>query len=752
MAISVACDRTIVNTTGGDAESYTNWTETAAWTTAGVIDGDMYIQGSNCIGARASAAAGPVEAAFWSHLTTGTANLDLTGFNIYFWIKCITLPSMNTRAKGGIRLSISSTAAVALDATAPWTTLPWRGITDSNQWFLTGSDFETTSGWVCYVVDPFSTPDFVRNTPVMTSVDRIGIAVDALQVVGAGSFKPKNILWDYIAYGSKLTITGSTGTFQDIFVLDSTGANQYGMLRKSSGIFLGGGKLVFGTTGQTAVTTFTDTKQTLVWQDMRVAPGFYEIQLAGAASFATTMTLGTYSGGLTSGGCTIRGVGLDTRRLIAPVIVSGGTTYVVGDILTVVGGTYTTQATLRVHAVSGGVITAITMETAGSYSVPPTGTLTVTDARNSSATFTATVAGGSIWTLTCGAANTVTNLYGCSFSELKTATFGASDTLRGNTFDNFGNIVATGTLIDSCTFQNLRTTTPISATYAVDAVTTVPTLTNCKFVNCATALRWPMAMNPDGKLDGTEFISGGTGHAIEFTGAATSRTLTNVTFSGYSGTSTNAAIYVNTSAGSMTLTIAGSGTDITGMVRVAAGVTVTVVAGTKTVTVSVVDVDGAPVTGTNVFLRTAETGIFPYLGSVTSITRSGTTATVTHTAHGMATDDKVLFAGITDKVSDNAVFTITKTGDNTYTYTTTNSGSTAYTGTITATFVFLKGLANTGTDSNQISMSRSIPSSQSVVGWARKGSGAPNYKSGAIAGTVSSSANSAFSAVMISDD
>lgn len=752
MAITVASDRTIVNATGGDAESYTNWTETVAWTTAGVIDGDMFLQGSNCIGARASASGAGVSTVFWSHLTTGTANLNLTGFHLFFWIKCITLASTDTRARGGVGISISSTAAVALDATAPWTTLPWRGITDSSQWFVSGNDFDTTSGWVCYVVDPFSTPDFSRNTPVMTSVDRIGIRAGMLQAVGAGSFKPKNFLWDYISYQTKLTITGSTGTFQDIFNADATTANQYGILRKSSGVFLGGGKLVFGTTGQSAPCVFTDTVQTLVWQDFRVASGFYEIQLVGNTTpNVTTVTLGTYSGGLTSGGCTIRGVGLDTRRLIAPVIVGGGTTYVVGDILTVVGGTFTTAAQFEVYAVSGGVITAIVMRTAGSYSVPPTGTLTVTDARNSSATFTATVVGGSIWTLTASAANQTLNIYGSTLSEMLSASLASTTTWRGNVITNSGTVTANGSLIDNCTFQDLRTTTPISATYQVDAVTTVPTITNCQFVNCATALRWPIAFDPNGKLDGTTFISGGTGHAIEFTGAATDRTLTNVTFTGYSGTSTNAAVFVNIATGSMTLTIGGTGTDLTGLVR-SAGASVTVVAGTKTVTVSVVDVDGAAVTGSNVFLRTAASGALPYLSSITSITRSGTTATVTQTAHGMLTSDKVLLAGITDKVEDNAVQTITFIDANSYSYTTTDSGSTSYTGTKTATFVYLKGNATGGAGSNTISLTRSISTSQSAIGWARKSTSAPYYKPGPISGTVSSAADTSFTATMVLDE
>lgn len=757
MAITVASDRTIINATGGDCESLTNWTATVNWDSVHVLDNDSYIQGSNAIGARCSAAAGPVEVVRWDHLTT-TSSFDLTtGVHLYFWIKCISLPGMDTRERGGIGLSLSSDAAVALDTTAPWGTIPWEGLANSKQWYLTGSNFEGTSGWVCYVVDPTSTPDFAIGTAVMTSVDRIGIRAAATSVIGGGAFKPHNVLWDYIAYATKLTITGSTGTFQDIFALDSATASQFGILGKTNGVYLGGGKLVFGTTGQSAPCILTDTKQTLVWQDFRVASGFYEIQLVGNTTpNVTTVTLGAYSGGLTSGGCTIRGVGLDTRRLIKPVIVSGGTTYVVNDILTVVGGTFTTAAQFEVWAVSGGVITAIVMKTAGSYSVPPTGTLTVTDARNNSATFTATVAGGSIWTLTASAANQTLNIYGSTLSEMLSAALASTTVWRGNTITNSGTITANGTLIDNCIFQDLRTTTPISATYQVDAVTTVPTITNSKFVNCATALRWPIdSFDPNGKLDGTTFISGGTGHAIEFTGTATSRTLTNVTFTGYSGTSTNAAVFVNIATGNMTLTIAGTGTDITGNVRTA-GATVTVVAGAVSVTITAKDVDGVNIQNARVLMLAAAGGPMPYAadtgsmalsidsatakitrasgsfitdgfaanspvtmsgftnggnntskiistvsalevvftsgtGLVTetgngdermqntvTITRSGTTATVTHNAHGMANNDKVQIKGA-DQMDYNGVWSIQNVTANAYDYLLPDTGAGALT-------------------------------------------------------------------------
>lgn len=488
MAISVSTDQLLVNNTGGDAESLTNWTTTAAWSTAPVLDGDSYLQGSNAIGGRASG--GGTATMFWDHLTTGTANLNLTGtgLHVFFWIKAISLPSHDARVRGGLGISISS----GTDVTTLTGTAPWNGIGVSKQWFISGNDFDPTSGWVCYVVDPASTADWTVGSPDMTSVDRIGIRVNMLLAVGAGSFKPHNILWDRVSYGTKLTMTGSTGTFQDIYATDSTTANQFGILTKSNGIFFAAGKLIFGTTGQTSPMVFTDTSQTVVWQDFRVASSFYEIQLVGNTTpNVTTVTLGSYSGGLTANGCIIRGTGLDTQRLIAPVIVSGGTTYVANDILTVVGGTGTVAAQFKVTTVSSGVITGIVMERAGSYSAPPTGTLAVTDARNNSATFTATVVGGSIWTLTASAANQTLNLYGSSFSEMASAALATTTTIRGCTFSNFGTITTNGATIDNTTFQDLRTATPISAVNAVvvSSVTQMSAITSSKFVNAGRAVK-----------------------------------------------------------------------------------------------------------------------------------------------------------------------------------------------------------------------------------------------------------------------
>lgn len=74
--------------------------------------------------------------------------------------------------------------------------------------------------------------------------------------------------------------------------------------------------------------------------------------------------------------------------------------------------------------------------------------------------------------------------------------------------------------------------------------------------------------------------------------------------------------------------------------------------------------------------------------SVTSITRSGTTATVTQTSHGYSTGDWVLIRGATDP-RYNGPFQVTNTGTNTYTITLSADPGASASGTITAQ----KGLA-----------------------------------------------------------
>ena len=121
------------------------------------------------------------------------------------------------------------------------------------------------------------------------------------------------------------------------------------------------------------------------------------------------------------------------------------------------------------------------------------------------------------------------------------------------------------------------------------------------------------------------------------------------------------------------------------------GATVEIV-NNKTVSVSVDDNVGVDLEDARVRLVASTGGDLTPNQSV-SITRSGSTATATQTAHGMATGDEVMIVGA-DQIEYNGYKTITVTGANTYTFTVSGTPDTPATGTITGQAVILRGLTN----------------------------------------------------------
>lgn len=245
-------------------------------------------------------------------------------------------------------------------------------------------------------------------------------------------------------------------------------------------------------------------------------------------------------------------------------------------------------------------------------------------------------------------------------------------------------------------------------------------------------------------LNNTNFVQGGAGHAIEIDTAG-DYTFTNLDFSGYGAdASDSAAIDVTAASGTVNITISGGSTPT----YKTAGATVNIIANAVTVEVTVTDISGSPIESARVFLAASNgTGPFPYEESVT-ISNSGTTATVTHTAHGLSTNDKVWIQGASHW-QNNGAFQVTVNNANEYTYTLPGDPGSSPTGTITATFVALEGLTNA---SGIVSASRVYASNQPVSGRAAKSTSSPYYKAAPIIGTVNASTGLAASAVLISDE
>jgi hypothetical protein len=162
--------------------------------------------------------------------------------------------------------------------------------------------------------------------------------------------------------------------------------------------------------------------------------------------------------------------------------------------------------------------------------------------------------------------NAIVNIDACSFTGMDTFAFLSNSSLIDTTFRRCGIVTLGGATYDGCTFDRAAGSTAVTGTPAQCALVT-----------------------------NTQFVSDGTGYAIEITGTAASLTLTNVGFTGYAGTNGstgNEAVFVNIASGTVTINISGGSTPT---YRTAGATVVVVSSATKTFT-------GLPV-GTEVRVR-----------------------------------------------------------------------------------------------------------------------------------------------------
>jgi len=178
---------------------------------------------------------------------------------------------------------------------------------NSKFWLLDGSDTANVAGWTCYVMNVEGTPDFSYGTMLSTSLDRLGFRT---RNTGTLTNKIPGLCLDMMRYGTGTTITAGTAgapvTLSDISVYDINSARAWGALVQQDNIYYPNAKLRFGTSTQTAVTYFKDINSVLIWRNFPVSSLFYEILVRGTSGFSSTFQLGSYSSGLTSGGCSVK--------------------------------------------------------------------------------------------------------------------------------------------------------------------------------------------------------------------------------------------------------------------------------------------------------------------------------------------------------------------------------------------------------------------------------------------------------------
>jgi len=310
-------------------------------------------------------------------------------------------------------------------------------------------------------------------------------------------------------------------------------------------------------------------------------------------------------------------------------------------------------------------------------------------------------------------AGSLTKLYGTSFKDI-TGTI------------NFGN--DSDFHIYSCAFEGCAQVDPVGA----------PVIRNSNFIatdDIDSALLWNENIN----VQDCNFIANTAGAAVEMPSAVGSPYAYNALF--FSGNtydvlnSSGSAISINKNNDSDPTTYEGS--------------SVTFLAAAVDTTITVKDVtDLSVIENARVLLEAADaTGPLNYEESV-SIARSGTTATVTHTAHGLQTGELVHIKGCNEE-EYNIVEDITYIGVDSYSYQVSGSPATPATGSPTSTTVIFNGLTNA---SGIVTDNRTFSSDQNVTGRARKSTTSPLYQSQPITGTIDSANGLTLTVLLIPDE
>jgi hypothetical protein len=333
-------------------------------------------------------------------------------------------------------------------------------------------------------------------------------------------------------------------------------------------------------------------------------------------------------------------------------------------------------------------------------------------------------------TLSAGRLEVINNadvtMDGCAFQDMDTFIFQSNSEITNTIFKTCNAVTGGGGIFTGCKFL----TSKVSAD--------------------ASAFIWNQAVNLDGKIDGATFSKGANAHHAITLGASAQNTHTirNVIFSGFNATDgqNDSVLYLADQGSDKTWTIGCVGcTGTVSYKKARSGDTVNITQGVS-LSVHVQDADtGSSITGARVLVMAASGGPKPYQASV-GLARSGSTVTVTHTGHGLVSNDWVVIQTAT--YGDyNGVWQITVTGVDAYTFDigakTPNTPDTA-----TATFAPIHATTD---GSGNVSDTRTYSADQPFYGRVRKASAPTYYKNAPLSGTISSSTGASVTVQMVSE-
>ena len=264
----ITTDLTLVNT--ADPGTLGDWAALGGGQSGLAEETDYFIQGQTCISKQVK------QETKGMHADAGAAQTFSTGDHVYTWLNATTPGAGNTRALGGIRVTIGASAA------------------NRDEFYVNGSDFYKYGGWICYPVDPTATPDNVEGTGGGTTPQFFGgVMSNAVTVKGI------NFGVDVIRYGTGIDATGGGSpdpdlTFNDIATEDALIANAYGILQPTAAGSALQGRVRIGADDTSTSTTFNDTDAVLTKIDnnptdvnTKTASNFSGIIVQGSLTTAT---------------------------------------------------------------------------------------------------------------------------------------------------------------------------------------------------------------------------------------------------------------------------------------------------------------------------------------------------------------------------------------------------------------------------------------------------------------------------------
>jgi len=656
------------------------WVEASVWTTgaAPALEPDFFIHGANCV------------AKYW---TTGGGGGTASGA-VFDAGTALTIPSPGAFF---IWLFHQCPNNMALDASGGLRVIMGDSVSAFNGWTVGGRDTITYGGWVCYPVDPAVARQFVEGSPTEDSTRQwfgFGFLQTATAKGGVGS--------DVLRYGrGQLAAEYGDGsgyaTFAGLAAVNDANAD----------------------TGITALSVNASLQFARAAGSF-ITDGFIPGMIIRSTGFTnggnnTTKTISTVAAQTitvtSTTGLVTEGAGADER-------ITGGNRW--GLFQALGGGSYLQQGLLLLGTATYPVDFR---DSNAAIQIPNTrrviSSFNTIEIRNASSRVDWTnVAVTALGTVSPGTFTVTSdadvNFSGCVFTGMGVFTFLAATDMLGCTFRRCGQIITGGA----------RMVASVVDSYTGAANTS--------------ALTWNVNADTDGELDDMVFTKGTEAHhAIEL-GASSINTLTlrGITFTSFNAgdAENDSVLYLRDQGSDKTWNISTVGcTGTVSYKKERPGDTVNIIPDTKVLTIQVKDADtGSGIDGARVLVTTDTGGPYPYQVSV-GITRSGSTATVAHTTHGLVTGNQVLIEGC-NQGEYNGVFTITWIDADSYSYTVSGTPATPATGSPISTFVIVTGLTSSG----QItSTARAYSSSQPYKGRVRKSTGSPYYKTAPLSGTIS---------------